>query len=156
LKYCLIQVAGELTIGELSARSGVAASALRFYEREGLVASQRTPGNQRRYERATLRRIALVQAGRAAGISLTRLRAALDSLPSNRTPTRRDWERLSKAWRADIDARLETLQALRGRLDTCIGCGCLSIDRCDLLNPDDEAGELGAGAHYLRSDSSRA
>jgi MerR family transcriptional regulator, redox-sensitive transcriptional activator SoxR len=146
----------ELTIGELSARSGVAPSALRFYERQGLIAAQRTSGNQRRYESATLRRVALVQAGRAAGIPLTAVRAALETLPINRTPTRRDWERLSRGWRADIDARIETLQALRGRLDTCIGCGCLSIDRCDLLNPDDAAAALGPGAHYLRQDSARA
>jgi MerR family redox-sensitive transcriptional activator SoxR len=149
-------VAGELTIGELSARSGVAASALRFYERQGLIAARRTSGNQRRYERSTLRRIALVQAGRAAGIPLDRIRAALETLPSTRTPTRRDWERLSKRWRADIDNRIATLEALRGRLDTCIGCGCLSIDRCELLNPDDEASAFGSGAHYLRSDSPRA
>jgi MerR family transcriptional regulator, redox-sensitive transcriptional activator SoxR len=146
-------VATELTIGELSARSGVAPSALRFYERQGLIASRRTDGNQRRYDRATLRRVALVQAGRAAGIPLTRIRAALDTLPAERTPSRRDWERLSRGWRADIDARIATLEALRGRLDTCIGCGCLSIDRCDLLNPDDEASELGAGAHYLLQDA---
>ena len=149
-------MADELTIGELSARSGVAPSALRFYERQGLISSRRTDGNQRRYERAVLRRIALVQAGRAAGIPLTGIRAALDSLPSDRTPTRRDWERLSRGWRADIDGRIATLQALRGRLDTCIGCGCLSIDRCTLLNPDDEAAALGSGAHYLRSHSARA
>jgi MerR family redox-sensitive transcriptional activator SoxR len=144
-----------LTIGELSTRSGVSPSALRFYERQGLIAARRTSGNQRRYDRATLRRIALVQAGRAAGIPLTRIRAALETLPANRTPTRRDWERLSRSWRADIDSRIATLEALRARLDTCIGCGCLSIDRCDLLNPDDEAAGRGAGAHYLLSDSPR-
>jgi MerR family redox-sensitive transcriptional activator SoxR len=149
-------VANELTIGELSARSGVAPSALRFYEAEGLISSRRTSGNQRRYERATLRRIALIQAGRAAGISLERIRAALDTLPSRRTPTRRDWERLSRGWRDDLDRQIETLQALRGRLTTCIGCGCLSIDACELLNPDDEAGAAGPGAHYLERDSARA
>ena len=142
----------ELTIGELSSRSGVAPSALRFYERQGLISAERTSGNQRRYDRATLRRIALVQAGRAAGIPLTRIRGALATLPSGRTPSRRDWERLSRKWRADIDERIATLAALRGRLDTCIGCGCLSIDRCDLLNPDDEAATRGAGAHYLHAD----
>jgi MerR family redox-sensitive transcriptional activator SoxR len=149
-------VPDELTIGELSARSGVAASALRFYEAEGLIAAHRTSGNQRRYDRAILRRIALIQAGRAAGIPLERIRAALDTLPSRRTPTRRDWERLSRGWRDELDAQIETLQALRGRLTTCIGCGCLSIDACELLNPDDEAGTTGAGAHYLRRDSARA
>jgi MerR family redox-sensitive transcriptional activator SoxR len=137
---------------ELSARSGVAASALRFYEREGLIEAERTSGNQRRYRRATLRRVALLQAGRAAGIPLEQIRRALETLPSERTPTRRDWERLSRNWRAEIDRRIATLQALRDRLNTCIGCGCLSIDRCTLLNPEDESAALGAGAHYLHSD----
>jgi MerR family redox-sensitive transcriptional activator SoxR len=149
-------VEDELTIGDLAARSGVAPSALRFYETQGLITARRTSGNQRRYERPVLRRVALIQAGRAAGIPLEQVRAALDMLPSQRTPTRRDWERLSRAWRDDLDARIATLQALRSRLTTCIGCGCLSIDRCSLLNPDDEAGELGAGAHYLKRDSDRA
>lgn len=148
-------MAGELTIGELSARSGVAASALRFYEAEGLIASTRTSGNQRRYARAALRRVALVQAGRAAGIPLSHIRAALDTLPADRTPSRRDWDRLSRGWRADIDRRIAMLQALRGRLTTCIGCGCLSIDRCTLLNPGDEAADLGPGAHYLHTASRR-
>jgi MerR family transcriptional regulator, redox-sensitive transcriptional activator SoxR len=149
-------VADELTIGELSARSGVAQSALRFYEERGLIRAERTSGNQRRYPRRTLRRVALVQAGRAAGIPLGQIREALDSLPTERPPTRRDWERLSRRWRADIDRRIETLQAVRDRLTTCIGCGCLSIDRCSLLNPEDEAAELGAGPHYLQRDSRRA
>jgi MerR family redox-sensitive transcriptional activator SoxR len=149
-------MADDLTIGELSARSGVAPSALRFYEERGLIRAERTSGNQRRYPRATLRRIALVRAGRTAGIPLGRIREALDSLPSERTPTRRDWERLSRAWRADIDERISMLEALRDRLTTCIGCGCLSIDRCGLLNPDDEAAAFGAGAHYLRRDSRHA
>ena len=144
-------MAGELSIGEVAQRSGVAPSALRFYERQGLIASTRTDGNQRRYDRSVLRRIALVQAGRAAGISLVEIRAALAGLPTTRTPSRRDWERLSNRWRDDLDARIETLQALRERLTTCIGCGCLSIDKCDLLNPDDEAAAHGAGAHYLRA-----
>jgi MerR family transcriptional regulator, redox-sensitive transcriptional activator SoxR len=148
-------VAEELTIGELAARSGVAASALRFYEARGLIAARRTNGNQRRYERAILRRIALIQAGRTAGIPLERIRDALEMLPSHRTPTRRDWERLSRVWRDDLDRRITTLQALRNRLTTCIGCGCLSIDKCSLLNPDDEAGQIGPGAHYLKRDSRR-
>jgi MerR family transcriptional regulator, redox-sensitive transcriptional activator SoxR len=148
-------VAEELTIGELASRSGVAASALRFYEAQGLISARRTSGNQRRYDRAILRRIALIQAGRAAGIPLQRIRAALGRLPVDRTPTRRDWERLSRGWRVDLDRQIATLQALRDRLTTCIGCGCLSIDRCSLLNPDDEAGRLGAGAHYLERGSTR-
>jgi MerR family transcriptional regulator, redox-sensitive transcriptional activator SoxR len=148
-------MADDLSIGELSARSGVAPSALRFYEERGLIHADRTSGNQRRYPRSTLRRIALVRAGRVAGIPLGRIGAALDSLPSDRAPTRRDWERLSRAWRADIDSRISMLEALRDRLTTCIGCGCLSIDRCTLLNPDDEAAAFGAGAHYLQRDSRR-
>jgi MerR family redox-sensitive transcriptional activator SoxR len=144
-----------LSIGEVAARSGVATSALRFYEAQGLLASRRTSGNQRRYERAVLRRVALIRAGRAAGIPLERIRAALDTLPASRTPTRRDWERLSRAWRTDLDEQIAMLHAVRDRLTTCIGCGCLSIDACTLLNPDDEAGGLGSGAHYLGRDSPR-
>ena len=146
----------ELTIGEVASRSGVAPSALRFYEEEGLLVSRRTTGNQRRYERAVLRRIALIQAGRAAGIPLDRIRAALATLPAHRTPSRRDWERLSRGWREDIDSRIATLEALRNRLTTCIGCGCLSIDACELLNPGDEAAEAGSGPHYLKRDSRHA
>jgi len=147
---------GELTIGEVTARSGVAPSALRFYETQGLIVAGRTGGNQRRYERAVLRRVAVIQAGRAAGIPLERIRAALATLPADRTPTRRDWERLSRGWRDDVDRRIATLQALSSRLTTCIGCGCLSIDACTLLNPDDEAAGKGAGAHYFERDSKRA
>jgi MerR family transcriptional regulator, redox-sensitive transcriptional activator SoxR len=144
-------VQASLSIGEVSARSGVAPSALRFYEREGLISSKRTDGNQRRYERPVLRRVAFIQAGRAAGITLGEIRAALDGLPARRSPSRQDWERLSNRWRADLDARIATLEALRDRLTTCIGCGCLSIDKCELLNPEDEAAERGPGAHYLKS-----
>jgi MerR family redox-sensitive transcriptional activator SoxR len=145
-----------LTIGDVSHRSGLAPSALRFYEAEGLIEAQRTAGNQRRYERAVLRRVALVKAGRAAGIPLERIRGGLESLPAGKAPTRRDWERLSRSWGASLDQRIATLQAIRDRLTTCIGCGCLSIDVCELLNPDDEASQLGAGAHYLHQDGPRA
>jgi MerR family transcriptional regulator, redox-sensitive transcriptional activator SoxR len=144
-----------LTIGELSARSGVSASALRFYERQGLIAAERTDGNQRRYPPVTLRRVALIQAGKAAGIPLERIGTALDTLPAGKSPTKRDWARLSSAWRRELDARIETLEAIRGRLTTCIGCGCLSLKTCALLNPADEAGALGGGAHYLRRVSPR-
>jgi MerR family transcriptional regulator, redox-sensitive transcriptional activator SoxR len=143
-------VRSELTIGELSARSGVSASALRFYERQGLIEAQRTGGNQRRFPRVTLRRVALVQAGKAAGIPLDRIRGALDTLPRGKTPTKRDWERLSCAWREELDARISTLEAIRGRLNTCIGCGCLSLKTCGLLNPGDVAAGLGAGARYFQ------
>ncbi len=141
---------GELTIGELSARSGVSASALRFYEREGLIESRRTDGNQRRYPGVTLRRVALVQAGKAARIPLERIRAALDTLPDRKSPTKRDWERLSRSWAAEVDARIALLQAIRTRLTTCIGCGCLSLKTCGLLNPDDKAAALGPGARYFQ------
>ena len=139
----------ELTIGQLSARSGVSQSALRFYERKGLIAAERTTGNQRRYAPVTLRRVALVQAGKTAGIPLERIRAALDTLPAGRTPTKRDWERLSRHWREELDVRIATLEAIRGRLTGCIGCGCLSMRRCALLNPDDKAAQRGPGAPYL-------
>ena len=139
-----------LSIGELSRRSGVSQSALRFYEREGLIEAARTEGNQRRYAGATLRRVALIQAAKAAGIPLERVREALDTLPSGRSPTKRDWERLSSSWRRELDERIETLQAIRGRLTTCIGCGCLSLKTCALLNPDDRAAGSGPGARYLR------
>ena len=146
----------DLTIGELSARSGVSDSALRFYERKGLIRARRTDGNQRRYPSVTLRLVAVVQAGKAAGIPLEEIRAALDTLPREKAPTKRDWERFSSRWRDDLVERITTLQALHTRLTTCIGCGCLSIDRCELLNPDDEAAARGAGAHYLHADGPRA
>jgi len=148
--------AGKLTIGELATRSGVAPSALRFYETVGLIRSERTSGNQRRYQRATLRRVALIQAGKAAGIPLDQIGVALGALPDGRVPTRRDWGHLSRRWREDLDRRIATLEALRDRLTTCIGCGCLSIDRCSLLNPDDEAAALGPGAHSLTRDRARS
>ena len=146
----------ELTIGELSDRSGVTQSALRFYERLGLITARRTEGYQRRYPAVTLRRVALVQAGKAAGIPLERIREALNQLPQGRSPTKRDWERLSNSWRRELDERIATLEAIRGRLTTCIGCGCLSLQTCGLLNPADDAAQLGPGAHYLRRTSPRA
>jgi MerR family transcriptional regulator, redox-sensitive transcriptional activator SoxR len=145
-------MAGELTIGQLSERSGVSQSALRFYERKGLISAERSVGNQRRYPRVTLRRVALVQAAKAAGIPLERVREALDTLPADRAPNKRDWERLSRRWREELDLRIATLEAIRGRLTGCIGCGCLSLRRCALLNPDDEAAALGSGARYLLAE----
>jgi MerR family redox-sensitive transcriptional activator SoxR len=144
--------AHELTIGQLASRSGVSASALRFYEAEGLIAARRTDGNQRRYDAGMLRRVALIQAGRSAGIPLERIRGALETLPREKTPTRRDWERLSRSWASDLDRRIAALEAIRSRLTTCIGCGCLSLRRCALLNPGDEAAALGPGARYLDGD----
>jgi MerR family transcriptional regulator, redox-sensitive transcriptional activator SoxR len=140
----------EFTIGELGQRSGVSTSALRFYERKGLISARRTDGNQRRYPTVTLRLVAVIQAGKAAGVPLEEIRAALDGLPAGRAPTKRDWARLSRRWQADIADRILTLQGLQNRLTGCIGCGCLSLRTCGLLNPDDEAGELGPGARYLQ------
>ena len=139
----------ELTPGQLSRRSGVAISALHFYEREGLIHSRRTSGNQRRYRRETLRRVAFIRASQRVGIPLAEIRAALDTLPDGRTPRRDDWERLSKGWRADLDRRIEQLVRLRDELTTCIGCGCLSLDTCALSNPHDELAKLGPGAPRL-------
>jgi MerR family transcriptional regulator, redox-sensitive transcriptional activator SoxR len=145
-----------IAIGELSLRSGVSQSALRFYERQGLIAAERTDGNQRRYAGATLRRVALIQAGKTAGIPLERIKQALDTLPTGKSPTKRDWERLSRSWQRELDERIETLVAVRGRLTTCIGCGCLSLKTCGLLNPADEAAAEGAGARYLKAPKSVA
>ena len=135
----------ELTPGETSRRAGVTVSALHFYEREGLIESRRTPGNQRRYHRDTLRRIAFIRVSQSVGISLSRIREALDSLPDDRTPTKADWTRLSRRWRGELDERIATLERLRDDLDGCIGCGCLSLARCSLYNRDDELASQGAG-----------
>ncbi|MDQ0632217.1 MerR family redox-sensitive transcriptional activator SoxR [Arthrobacter pascens] len=135
-----------LSIGELSDRSGVAPSALHFYERNGLISSARTAGNQRRYRRDALRRVAFIRVSQRVGIPLKDIRAALDSLPEGRTPTKRDWTRLSRLWRTELDARIEALEHLRADLEGCIGCGCLSLKSCRLQNPDDQLGEAGTGA----------
>jgi MerR family redox-sensitive transcriptional activator SoxR len=139
----------ELTVGQLAARSGVTVSALHFYEAEGLIRSARTTGNQRRYPREVLRRVAFIRASQGVGIPLRRIREALDRLPDGRTPGRRDWERLSAAWRDDLDDRITRLQHLRDRLTGCIGCGCLSLGVCKLINRDDRLGEQGPGPHNL-------
>jgi MerR family redox-sensitive transcriptional activator SoxR len=130
-------------------RSGFAASALRYYESEGLLASERTDGGQRRYERSVLRRLAFIRAARHVGLSLDEIRAALDTLPAGRAPTKADWARVSRLWRRRLDAEIEALEALRDRLDSCIGCGCLSLRRCRIANPGDVAGRAGPGARYL-------
>ena len=138
-----------LSIGEIAHRSGVAASALRFYEDQGLIASRRTAGNQRQYQRSTLRRIAFVQAAQRVGLALAEIKNALDSLPEDRTPTRADWSKLSKTWRSRLDERIAELERLRADLDTCIGCGCLSLQRCNLYNKDDRLATRGPGARLL-------
>ncbi|KAA0023802.1 redox-sensitive transcriptional activator SoxR [Antrihabitans cavernicola] len=139
----------ELTPGELSERSGVAVSALHFYEREGLITSRRTSGNQRRYHRETLRRVAFIRISQRVGIPLSEIRGALHTLPEGRTPTRRDWARLSTMWRTDLDERITQLTRLRDNLTGCIGCGCLSLASCTLVNPHDRLGERGPGAQVL-------
>lgn len=139
----------ELSVGQLSARSGVAVSALHFYETEGLITARRTSGNQRRYPRETLRRVAFIRASQQVGIPLRTIKEALDDLPDSRTPNRDDWARLSAIWRDDLEERISHLQHLRDRLAGCIGCGCLSLDRCRLTNPDDVLGEAGPGPHRL-------
>lgn len=138
-----------LTIGEMSARSGVATSTLRYYETLGLIRSVRTGGNQRRYDRAELRRVAFVRIAQRVGVSLEEIAEALAGLPESRTPTKADWARLSAAWRSRLDEQIGTLERLRDRLDSCIGCGCLSIRRCRISNPDDELSAEGPGPRYL-------
>ncbi len=135
----------ELTPGELAHRAGVAVSALHFYEREGLITSRRTSGNQRRYTRDTLRRVAFIRMSQRLGIPLSRVRDALDTLPTERVPTSKDWARLSAGWRQDLDDRILHLQRLRDNLAGCIGCGCLSLKSCTLSNPGDELAAQGPG-----------
>jgi MerR family transcriptional regulator, redox-sensitive transcriptional activator SoxR len=138
-----------LTIGEVAHRSGFPQSALRFYEREGLLRTTRTSGGQRRYERSVLRRLAFIRAARTIGVGLDEVRDALDQLPDGRTPTKADWRRLSKAWRARLDEQIQSLVALRDGLESCIGCGCLSLGICRLYNPEDRVAEHGPGARLL-------
>ena len=139
----------DLTIGELSERSGVATSALRFYEERGLIESRRTTGNQRRYTKATLRRVAFVRTAQRVGLTLEEIGSALATLPDARTPTKSDWHRLSNAWRPRLDEQIRRIELLRDRLDSCIGCGCLSLKSCWLTNPDDEMAADGPGAVLL-------
>ena len=143
----------ELSVGEVAQRSGLNVSALHFYEKKGLIASVRTAGNQRRYARDVLRRLAVIRVGQRAGIPLETIRAALDTLPASRTPTKRDWTRLSAAWRDALDARIADLRKLRDQLDDCIGCGCLSLRSCRLRNPDDALGDAGEGPRRWETEA---
>nr|WP_202445509.1 redox-sensitive transcriptional activator SoxR [Streptomyces sp. SID4941] len=143
------QTLHELTVGQLSARSGAAVSALHFYESKGLITSRRTSGNQRRYTRDALRRVAFVRAAQRVGIPLATIREALAELPEERTPNRDDWARLSRAWRSELDDRIRQLGRLRDHLTDCIGCGCLSLENCVLSNPDDISGESMAGSRLM-------
>jgi MerR family redox-sensitive transcriptional activator SoxR len=144
-----------LTIGELSKRSGVAPSALRYYEEVGLISSERTSGNQRRYLRPTLRRVAFIRAAQRVGLTLDEIAEALDTLPRDHAPTKADWARLSWSWRPRIDAQIERLERLRDKLDGCIGCGCLSLKTCALNNPHDEVAPRGPGAVFLEPAGKR-
>ncbi len=141
--------AHELTVGQLSARSGVAVSALHFYERQNLITSRRTAGNQRRYRRDTLRRVALIRIAQRVGIPLAQVAEVLALLPDGRTPNREDWARLSRCWQADLDERIRQLQQLRDDFTDCVGCGCMSIDRCPLANPYDRLAAEGPGPRRL-------
>jgi MerR family redox-sensitive transcriptional activator SoxR len=145
-------VASLLTIGEVARRSGVAASALRFYEQRGLISSERAGSGHRRYPRATLRRIAFIVFAQRIGLTLEQIGGELARLPPDRAPTRRDWSSLSRTWSARIDERISELERLKLGLESCIGCGCLSLDRCALSNPEDRAGRLGPGPRYWIGD----
>jgi MerR family redox-sensitive transcriptional activator SoxR len=140
----------DLTIGELADRSGVAPSALRFYEDRGLIASRRTTGNQRRYPRATLRRVAFIRTAQRVGLTLEEVSEALATLPEGRTPTKADWSRLSRSWRPRLDEQIRRIELLRDRLDGCIGCGCLSLRTCSLVNPEDWLAQDGPGPVRLQ------
>jgi MerR family redox-sensitive transcriptional activator SoxR len=142
-------IARELTVGEVARRSGVAVSAIHFYESKGLIGSWRSQGNQRRYPRAVLRWIAIIKVAQRAGMPLASIREALKSLPKGVAPTAEDWGKMSAGWRSELDQRIRTLTALRDQLDGCIGCGCLSIKTCPLRNPGDQLAEQGPGPRLL-------
>ena len=142
-----------LSIGEIGDRTGLAPSALRYYESEGLVRPSRSAGGTRQFERSDIRRLSFVKIAQGLGFSIADIREALASLPDNRTPTKSDWERLSREFRQKLDARIKGLEQLRNRLDGCIGCGCLSLKACKLYNPDDRAAQLGRGPRYLLGDT---
>ncbi|MDO7898301.1 redox-sensitive transcriptional activator SoxR [Pseudomonas citrulli] len=144
-----IDVHKALTVGQVAARSGVAVTALHFYETRGLIRSTRNAGNQRRYPREVLRRVALIKVAQSLGIPLAEIGEALNTLPDDRAPTAADWQRLSAQWGRELDERINQLVALRDRLDGCIGCGCLSMEHCPLRNQGDVLGKRGPGAHLL-------
>ena len=141
-----------MSIGQAAGRCGVATSTLRFYESRGLIQSHRGSGNQRRYHRSQLRKISLIKIAQSLGISLSEIGEALEQLPSQRTPTKKDWEKLSSIWRQRLDERIANLQNLRERLSGCIGCGCLSMQNCELYNAGDQLAQFGPGPRYLLSN----
>ena len=144
-----MEIEKTLTVGQLATRTGVAVSALHYYEARGLIRSTRSSGNQRRYARQVLRRIAVIKAAQRVGVPLAEIHEALKALPADRAPTAGEWRRLSSRWRAELDERIASLTLLRKRLDECIGCGCLSLGNCWLRNPWDKLGAKGPGARLL-------
>ncbi len=145
-----------LSVGEVAVRAGVATSALRFYEANHLIRSERNSGGHRRYRADVLRRVGFIKVAQRVGLPLADIRAALDSLPESRTPTRKDWAKLARSWQPILDERIALLVAMKEQLDGCIGCGCLSLDTCELYNPDDVAAARGTGPRYLLGDSPAA
>ena len=145
-----------LTVGELASRAGLATSAIRFYEANGLIESERNAAGHRRFRADVLRRVSFIKVAQRVGLSLGEIRGTLDALPKSRTPTRRDWAKLARGWQPILDERIALLEAMREKLDGCIGCGCLSLDTCEIYNLDDEASRLGAGPRWLLGDSSSA
>lgn len=145
-------MAGDFSVGEVAARCGVAVSALHFYEAKGLISSARTRGNQRRYAKDVIRRVSVIKFAQELGIPLAEIGAALSSLPDARTPNRGDWKAISAKWRKDLDARIRRLQSLRANLDECIGCGCLSLQRCRIRNRDDKLAAEGPGPRLLEPE----
>ena len=138
-----------LTIGAVADRTGLATSALRYYEDQGLLSAERNTAGHRRYERAVIRRVSFIQFAQRIGLSLDEIRELLAALPDNRTPDEDDWARLSGTWRSRLDAHIATLERLRDKLDGCIGCGCLSLTRCEVFNPDDRVAIRGPGARFI-------
>ncbi|NDR59341.1 redox-sensitive transcriptional activator SoxR [Aliiruegeria sabulilitoris] len=144
----------EISIGQLAARTGLAVSAIRYYEAQGLISSERNAGGHRRFPRSVIRRLSFIRIAQQFGYSLDRIRAELASLPENRTPNQADWSRIAGGLRGELDAQIAALTAMRDRLDGCIGCGCLSLEKCALYNPEDKAAKRGSGPRYLMGDSS--
>ncbi len=146
----------ELTIGDAAARIGIATSALRFYEENGLIVSRRTSGGQRRYARDVLRRVAFIRAAQQVGLKLAEIRESLADLPADRAPTKDEWEAFAGQWRPKLDYQISVLEAIRDKLSACIGCGCQTLDACSVFNPGDQAASQGPGAHYLLDQADEA
>lgn len=140
------------SIGDLAARTGLSVSAIRFYEKKGLITPDRNAGNQRRYEGADIRRLSFILIAQQLGLTIEQIKDVMASLPDGRTPTKADWSRISRKFRKTLDDRIAMMERMREKLDGCIGCGCLSLKACSLYNPDDQARRLGVGPRYVLSD----